>query len=113
MATFEISFEESNEEYIKQLMEIRSYDSVLDDTGELCLKIWKDAGVQEAWKRRSEIQVLDNAEYFMLNIERLTKPDLTPTYDDVIRCRAKTTGERQAKKKHALLKKINKNRNNP
>lgn len=36
--------------------------------------------------------MLDSAQYFFQNLDRITQADYTPTVDDLLRCRAKTTG---------------------
>jgi len=54
--------------------------------------LWKDAGIQEAYSRQAEFQLIDSANYYFDNIDRLSSSDYVPTEQDVLRSRAKTTG---------------------
>jgi GTPase SAR1 family protein len=63
-----------------------------DDIASDIKLLWKDSGVQEAYKRSAEYQLIDSAHYYFENIERLAAPDYVPSVDDVLRSRAKTTG---------------------
>eukprot|EP00835_Amoeboradix_gromovi_P002526 NODE_145_length_17646_cov_0.204536.p9 type:complete len:208 gc:universal NODE_145_length_17646_cov_0.204536:5976-5353(-) len=55
-------------------------------------KLWEDPVVAEAMSRRSEFYLPDSAQYFFLNIERICLSDYTPTAEDILRVRKKTTG---------------------
>lgn len=55
-------------------------------------ELWADAGVQEAFKRRHEYQLMDNVSYFASHIQRLITPEYTPSQEDILRSRVKTTG---------------------
>jgi GTPase SAR1 family protein len=76
---------------------------VIDDdeyfTGEITKKIaddfaslWADAGVLASFERRAEYQLPDCAEYYLANVARLGSDGYTPTPDDILRARIKTTG---------------------
>ena len=54
--------------------------------------LWTDAGVKDLVSRSSEYQLIDSAGYFFDNIDRIAKADYTPTQDDLLRARARTTG---------------------
>lgn len=54
--------------------------------------LWKDTGVQEAFRRRNEFQLNDSAPYYFDNIERIASPNYVPTNQDVLRARVQTTG---------------------
>ncbi|KAJ5075950.1 guanine nucleotide-binding protein alpha-4 subunit-related [Anaeramoeba ignava] len=54
--------------------------------------LWKDSGIKEIFKYRNrKFQLNDSAQYFFDNIDRFTL-DFTPTKQDVLRLRVKTTG---------------------
>merc|ERR1711959_203199 len=48
--------------------------------------------VKESFEKRAELQLPSSAEYIMYNIERYAQPDFIPNGEDVLRCRARTTG---------------------
>ncbi|KAG1471746.1 hypothetical protein G6F56_001947 [Rhizopus delemar] len=55
--------------------------------------LWKDGGVQNARKEANTMFALhDNASYFFKDLDRFWAPDYTPSNQDIVRCRAKTTG---------------------
>jgi len=54
--------------------------------------LWEDKGVRATFKRRSEYQLNDCADYYFDAVERIGAPGYVPTPADVLRSRAKTTG---------------------
>ena len=54
--------------------------------------LWADAGIRNTHKLRSQFQLVDSAQYFFENAERLAGADYVPTDEDLIRCRVRTTG---------------------
>ncbi|CUT99666.1 guanine nucleotide binding protein Gs subunit [Echinococcus multilocularis] len=57
-----------------------------------CRQLWGDAGVQEAFERSNEYQLIDCAKYFLDRSMELGKPDYIPTEQDILRCRVLTSG---------------------
>ena len=55
-------------------------------------KLWDDAGVKEAYRRRREYQILESVPYFANHIERLAAPGYVPSQEDIFRSRVKTAG---------------------
>jgi len=53
--------------------------------------LWADEGIRACFKRSHEFQLSDSASYYFDKVELLTD-DFTPTEQDVLRARAKTTG---------------------
>lgn len=54
--------------------------------------LWKDAGIQKTFDRRSEYQLDDSAPYYFSELDRIKHADYIPTEADVLRSRVKTTG---------------------
>jgi len=54
--------------------------------------LWKDEGIQQAYSKRNEYQLIDGAAYCFENVQRFATPDYIPTPTDVLRVRARTTG---------------------
>ncbi|XP_065187268.1 guanine nucleotide-binding protein G(olf) subunit alpha-like [Sycon ciliatum] len=54
--------------------------------------LWADEGVQEAFTRSHEYQLIDCAQYFLDEIDRIRKADYVPTEQDLLRCRVLTSG---------------------
>ncbi|XP_060652765.1 G protein alpha q subunit-like [Drosophila nasuta] len=57
--------------------------------------LWKDVGIQKCYSRRKEYYLIDSAEYFLCEIERIEKPDYIPSEQDILRVRSATTGINQ------------------
>jgi len=62
------------------------------EVGGLVEKLWTHAAVQALFKRRSEFQLNDSAEFYFNDVARLSADDYLPTTDDVLRSRVRTTG---------------------
>ncbi|KAG8686153.1 hypothetical protein FRC09_014307, partial [Ceratobasidium sp. 395] len=54
--------------------------------------IWNDSQVQQGWLRANEVALPENLHYFFKDLPRVFKRDYAPTTQDIIRCRAQTTG---------------------
>jgi len=54
--------------------------------------LWADSGLQEAWDRRREFQILDSAKYYFDDLQRLAAGNYIPNEQDILRARAPTTG---------------------
>merc|ERR1712196_522070 len=54
--------------------------------------LWRAQAVQEAFQRRSEFQLLDSCKYFMDRLDSISANDYTPSDDDVLRARSRTSG---------------------
>lgn len=55
--------------------------------------LWRKSGIRDMYDKLSQISyILCQAPYFLDNIERISSPDYTPTIQDVLRARIKTTG---------------------
>ncbi|KAF8945229.1 guanine nucleotide-binding protein subunit alpha [Haplosporangium gracile] len=54
--------------------------------------LWLDPNVQQAFSRSREYQLNDSAKYYFDSIDRIAEPTYSPTDQDVLRSRVKTTG---------------------
>jgi len=54
--------------------------------------VWSDPGIKKTFLRSNEFQLNDSAEYYFNEIERIGSDGYTPSVQDVLRSRAKTTG---------------------
>jgi len=54
--------------------------------------LWKDPGIQVAYEKRNEYQLMDGAAYCFENVDRFVSPQFVPTPTDVLRVRVRTTG---------------------
>jgi len=82
---------EKNKATSFRLLEVATVE-LDEDLGADIRNVYSDPAIQEAFGKYSTFHLLDSAKYFLSNIDRIVEPDYTPTVDDLLRCRAKTTG---------------------
>ncbi|KAF6025167.1 goa-1 [Bugula neritina] len=54
--------------------------------------LWKDSAIQQCFSRSNEYQLNDSAKYFLDSLDRIGSPSYTPSEQDILRTRVKTTG---------------------
>ncbi|XP_056264337.1 guanine nucleotide-binding protein subunit alpha-12a isoform X2 [Pseudoliparis swirei] len=54
--------------------------------------LWADAGIQEAYTRRSEFQLSESVKYFLDNLDRIGQPNFIPSKQDILFARKATKG---------------------
>ncbi|XP_029469510.1 guanine nucleotide-binding protein subunit alpha-11-like [Rhinatrema bivittatum] len=54
--------------------------------------LWNDPGIQLCYERRREYHLLDSANYYLSNLERIAQEGYLPTDEDILRIRMPTTG---------------------
>lgn len=69
-----------------------SEDFSLVEVGPVIKTLWADPGIQAAWARRSEYQVIESHVHYFENIDQMMQPNYLPSQDDVLLCRSRTTG---------------------
>ena len=62
------------------------------DVADAVRSIWRDPAVKEAVRRSREFQLNDSAVYYFNAIDRMASSGYTPTDQDILRSRVKTTG---------------------
>lgn len=86
----EVAVERVHHSHAKQLTE---------ETAKLIDKLWKDKAIAEAFKKRQElkIHVPTNAEYYFENVLRFAEAEFTPSFEDIMMSKLKTTGVQEAR----------------
>jgi len=54
--------------------------------------IWNDRGIQECYNQRNKFQLIDSADYYLNDIDRISAANYIPSQQDVLRSRMKTVG---------------------
>jgi hypothetical protein len=54
--------------------------------------LWKDPGIRQTFAERAKFQIPDSVSWFFEDIDRIAAQDYVPSHDDILRCRARTTG---------------------
>lgn len=71
---------------------LRSVRGLDEASAKLIKELWSDPGIQEVYEQRSKFQLMDSAEYFFNDIDRLSAEGYEPTDQDLLRVRVRTTG---------------------
>lgn len=68
-----------------------------DELANIIKELWDRDDIKDLFERRNEtnIQVESAAPYYFENVGRFANPDFTPTQEDMLRARIKTTGIRE------------------
>lgn len=56
------------------------------------IRLWKDPSLQRAYEDRALLQIQSNAAFLLNSVERIAAPDYTPTPEDILCSRVRTTG---------------------
>ncbi|KAI8578839.1 hypothetical protein K450DRAFT_244779 [Umbelopsis ramanniana AG] len=96
METMGINFQNPNNSMhatiiLEQPPQIES-DIMPQDVGNAVKALWQDNGVRQAFNRSNEYQLNDSAQYYFDSIDRISDSRYTPSDQDVLRSRVKTTG---------------------
>lgn len=57
-----------------------------------CKAAWADAGIKKTYSLRSNFQLPDECAWFFDHLDRIASESYVPSYDDILRVRARTTG---------------------
>lgn len=67
------------------------------EEGAAVAKLWKADAIRKVFEKRSEFWILDSAEYYFDNVERFVTSDFTPSEEDCVMARVRTTGINETK----------------
>jgi len=92
MDIYKLEYErEGSEEHAATVKGLQPTDVTLD-MKERIQYLWQDEGLKRALAFKSEINLLDSAEYFLSALERTFDPAYVPTEQDILRSRTPTCG---------------------
>lgn len=94
---FQYETKEENTENIEKLRraEVKSSLIGFETNNELkgcLLSVWNDKAIKLTFERRHEYILMDNAIYFLENIQRILSDNYQPTFKDIVYTRSVTTG---------------------
>lgn len=75
-------------------MKLLEHDALTEVSAALIASLWRSGEVQRAWRDRAQLglQLPSQAAYFFAQAERIAEPEWTPSQEDVLRAKLKTTG---------------------
>lgn len=62
--------------------------------------IWADKGIQQVYTRRNEYHLVDSCRYYLDDLNRIFSDGFSPSVDDALRVRVRTTGILETKFKY-------------
>jgi len=92
---FKCALEESNASSKAWMNDFKDGEAVIPTDSlfaEHCKKLWADQGLKNTFKCRARFQCIDSAPHFFERVDAICSKDYVPSYQDVLMCRARTTG---------------------
>ncbi|KAL5640672.1 hypothetical protein ACGC1H_001228 [Rhizoctonia solani] len=79
-------------ETLRNINDLRDGEVYPEELLQPLQNLWGDASAQEGWSRANEVALPENPTSFFGDLPRVFQRDYVPTTQDIIRCRAQTTG---------------------
>ncbi|KAJ1310788.1 hypothetical protein OPQ81_009308 [Rhizoctonia solani] len=79
-------------ETLRNINDLRDGEVYPEELLEPLQSLWRDDSAQQGWSRANEVALPENLEYFFEDLPRVFQREYLPTTQDIIRCRAQTTG---------------------
>ena len=76
----------------QRLLSYDEHTRLTEDLAEPILELFQSDTYQAAYARRSEYWILDSFPYYLKHLLRFCEPDFTPTEEDSVMARVRTTG---------------------
>lgn len=97
MAVLHIDFEANDRESDAKLVldvisRMEDTEPFSDDLLAAMKRLWADSGIRDCFNRSNEYQLNDSAQYFLDDLDRIGAKNYSPTEQDILRTRVKTTG---------------------
>jgi len=91
----EFNIEGENLKHCRYFSQMHTIDTPWNEKmGEKIKLLWQDTAIQRTWKAATGFQLqMVHFDYFMENLERISRIDYVPTNEDMLRARQRTTGE--------------------
>eukprot|EP00808_Paulinella_micropora_P016150 g1511.t1 len=90
--TVELPLEKQSEEANELISEIKDYTFFNPERAHAIKTLWADPAIKATYNNRQLFQLADECRWFFQRADTLAKEDYIPSYDDVLRCRARTVG---------------------
>lgn len=79
-------------ELLRSIADLRDGEAYPEPLLQPLQTLWSDPDVQRGWLRANEAALPENLQYFFSDLPRVFQRDYAPNTQDIIRCRAQTTG---------------------
>jgi len=78
--------------YIDLISNIDENSTVDKTVGTAIKALWQDPGIQLAWNRRAEFQIVDSVKYYFNEIDRIMQDNYVASQQDMLLARVRTSG---------------------
>ncbi|KZV79870.1 heterotrimeric G protein alpha subunit 4 [Exidia glandulosa HHB12029] len=92
---FDLKVQDANADYVTMVenaTDVKDGEPFPIEYLEPLRALWKDPAVQRGWERGNEAALPENLSYYFSDLDRLFDPHYAPNEQDILRCRARTTG---------------------
>jgi len=86
-----IVFQDSNLAKIEELLKV-DFVNFSENIGKMIKEVYLDPAISQAFEHYTTFHLLDSAQYYFDNIDRIIPDDYIPTEEDITRSRRKTSG---------------------
>ncbi|GMS78383.1 hypothetical protein PENTCL1PPCAC_558, partial [Pristionchus entomophagus] len=84
---------DAHERYLRNLdVDKNGLDTITEETYNALKALWEDKAIQNVREKKTRVYLMDSAEYFLDNLDRIKEDKFTPTTQDIIRTRVSTMG---------------------
>mmetsp|Transcript_18543 Transcript_18543/g.37147 ORF Transcript_18543/g.37147 Transcript_18543/m.37147 type:complete len:349 (+) Transcript_18543:53-1099(+) len=77
---------------LKALEDVTETQPLTEEIGAIIKALWADPGVQNAWDRRSQFQVIESNKKYFEKIDEISTFGYLPSDEDILLSRVRTTG---------------------
>jgi len=91
-------------EISERLNSIPAAQGITIEHKDMVQKVWADPAIQAVFLRSSEYWLPDSTDYYFHDLERIFSPNFTPSEQDILRCRVRTTGVTETTFQYRQLK---------
>eukprot|EP00457_Paulinella_chromatophora_P009207 gb/GEZN01009264.1/.p1 GENE.gb/GEZN01009264.1/~~gb/GEZN01009264.1/.p1 ORF type:complete len:354 (-),score=22.47 gb/GEZN01009264.1/:8-1069(-) len=88
----EHSFGRRSEKAVRIITDINDFSNLTKEQAYAIKSLWADPSIREAYEMRNTFQLPDECKWFFQRVDLLAREDYIPSYDDMLRCRARSTG---------------------
>jgi len=88
---------EEHTQLAQSISSLESYRDLNSEVASAIAMLWTDRGIRQSYEQQGPgFQLDDSASYLFENVGRYATPDYTPSHQDILRARTRTTGVDEA-----------------
>eukprot|EP00457_Paulinella_chromatophora_P007540 gb/GEZN01007563.1/.p1 GENE.gb/GEZN01007563.1/~~gb/GEZN01007563.1/.p1 ORF type:complete len:355 (+),score=46.09 gb/GEZN01007563.1/:286-1350(+) len=88
----ELKLEDQSEDSCTLILDIKDFTFLNAERAHALKTLWADPAIQATYDRRNLFQLADECRWFFRRLDALAQENYIPSYDDMLRCRARSVG---------------------